>query len=443
MDAILIDEKDDSLVFDLKKIFATFNSHKLLLVGVFVLIALVMICATLFLPKKYTAKIELLMNNTSSTNLSEFNPFLVTAGTESRLPLSDFVAKPAYLAIIRSPLVMDKVIKDNDIRYKKGKKQGELVSAEDFLRNNIKITLSPDTTGLVEISYTSGNPETVYNVLASIIKNYQMLNHELNMKRAGTDKAFLEEMYNETYANVNNLIKVAGRSAALPETQGAGNIMALAAIKGYSSAASTVVAGASRQYETNKRAEVGLAAEVEKLKTIKARLEWIKSVEQMSEASSNMVVLQEPVLKKDFEYSFPLWKVNALITIFLTIFMYLFVILFKHFFGTKVEYSMLGDKIVYGLKNIDDLKIILLANAAKKVGVVVFDNNDKFLAELGNFKNVNILKPEMSPEFVKDLNASEDVVLVLKAGKTSRKSYLKMKNLLIELHKKDVVEMVC
>ena len=136
-------ELDEELTIDLKKIFKTLWSRKKEIFLTFVLITGFFIALTFILPKKYTVTSDLYINKTGTTNLSDLNPFVIAdqgvgsgfAGVFSggNSGLND------ELEIIQSPLVIDRVIKENDLKIKKGKKAGEYISTAAFLKKNISI----------------------------------------------------------------------------------------------------------------------------------------------------------------------------------------------------------------------------------------------------------------------------------------------------------------
>ena len=113
-------ELDEELTIDLKKIFKTLWSRKKEIFLTFVLITGFFIALTFILPKKYTVTSDLYISKTGTTNLSDLNPFVIAdqgvgpgfAGVFSggNSGLND------ELEIIQSPLVIDRVIKENDKR---------------------------------------------------------------------------------------------------------------------------------------------------------------------------------------------------------------------------------------------------------------------------------------------------------------------------------------
>ena len=45
------------------------------------------------------------------------------------------------IEILKSPLVLNSVIKSNNLKYKKGRKKGEFLSVEDFLRKILTLKM--------------------------------------------------------------------------------------------------------------------------------------------------------------------------------------------------------------------------------------------------------------------------------------------------------------
>lgn len=99
---------------------------------------------------------------------------------------------------------------------------------------------------------------------------------------------------------------------------------------------------------------------------------------------------------------------------------------------------MLGDNIIYSLENdFSDLKLFLLANQDKKVSIAVFENIPQDTVEqLREFKNVNLVKADITEEFVQNIKNSEEIVIFATVGKTSSKLYKQIKTMLSEMNKK-------
>ena len=199
-------ELDEELTIDLKKIFKTLWSRKKEIFLTFVLITGFFIALTFILPKKYTVTSDLYINKTGTTNLSDLNPFVIAdqgvgsgfAGVFSggNSGLND------ELEIIQSPLVIDRVIKENNLRYKKGKKKDEFISTKVFLKKNISIE-NKKGTNVISITYKNKDPKVAYNVVKSIISNYQLVNETLNTQKASSDKKLMEESLKDVNKELN------------------------------------------------------------------------------------------------------------------------------------------------------------------------------------------------------------------------------------------------
>ena len=103
----------------------------------------------------------------------------------------------------------------------------------------------------------------------------------------------------------------------------------------------------------------------------------------------------------------------------------------------NVTYFALGDKIIYDLdKDFDILAAKLLSNSDKKIGLVFFEQIPSYLCEkLKNFTNVVPMKPDVSPSFKDSLDGVVKIVTFVSIGKTSSKQYKLIKEMLLDLNK--------
>ena len=136
-------ELDEELTIDLKKIFFALWNRKFLISKVFLLILLCFIILTFISPKKYKVDSDLYINKANSSNMMEINPYAIeelgAGGGMAALMSGGSGALTNELELIQSPLVIDKVIKENNLVYKKkwgiipNKKEGEYISTAAFL----------------------------------------------------------------------------------------------------------------------------------------------------------------------------------------------------------------------------------------------------------------------------------------------------------------------
>lgn len=141
------DELDEELTIDLKKIFFALWSRKFLIAKIFIAVFLFFVLMSFISAKKYTVDADLYINKTNNSNMSEINPYFIsevgTGGGMAALMSGGNGALTNELELMQSPLVIDKVIRENNLVYKKkfgiipNKKEGEYISTAAFLKKNI------------------------------------------------------------------------------------------------------------------------------------------------------------------------------------------------------------------------------------------------------------------------------------------------------------------
>ena len=437
-------ELDEELTIDLKKIFKTLWSRKKEIFLTFVLITGFFIALTFILPKKYTVTSDLYINKTGTTNLSDLNPFVIAdqgvgpgfAGVFSggNSGLND------ELEIIQSSLVIDRVIKENDLKIKKGKKAGEYISTAAFLKKNISIE-NKKGTKVISITYKNKDPKVAYNVVKSIINNYQLVNETLNTQKASSDKKLMEESLKDVNKELNLKIAEMKKSGAMPNSTMMGQV---AVMQGYNKAISSALNTVANQAIEGQKRQIAVDAEVEKLKMVKSKLEWSTLVEQMAKNATNVTILKEPEQKRDFEFSEPKLLINIILGLVFSLIASLVLVILLENTDKKMTYSTLGEKVLYDLnKNTDDLKILLLASPEKSFTVLAFDGfNTGDMQSLSAFSNLKIITADISPQTVDNIKRTDNIILASKIGRSSRKLYLQLKNICQEMKKDIYLEIV-
>ena len=197
-------ELDEELTIDLKKIFFALWNRKFLISKIFLLILLCFIILTFISPKKYKVDSDLYINKSNNTNMMEINPYAIeelggAGGGMAALMSGGGGALTNELELMQSPLVIDKVIRENNLVYKKkwgiipNKKEGEYISTAAFLGKGKNISFeNKKGTNVITIEYKSTNPELAYNVVNSIINNYVELHKQLNSEKSKSDKKVIE-----------------------------------------------------------------------------------------------------------------------------------------------------------------------------------------------------------------------------------------------------------
>ncbi len=440
------DELDEELTIDLKKIFLALWSRKFLIAKIFVAVFLFFVLMTFISAKKYTVDADLYINKTNSSNMAEINPYFIsevgTGGGMAAL-MSGGGNLMNELEIMQSPLVIDKVIQENDLRFKKlfgiipTVKTGKPLTTEKFLKKGISFE-NKKGTNVVTISYKSKDKELAYGVVNSIINNYIALHQELNSEKSKSDKTVLEAEYKKAKADLDKKMNSLNGMPANSMT-GSGGLTAMSA---FSKSAQRALSGIQGQYASGIKSEIALREEAEKVAELAKKLEWARLVENMSE-SSNVVILKEPRRLQDYEQTSPKLFTNIILGIVFGVIAALIAVIFRENTDKKLTYSMLGENIIYDCeKDFIDLKSILLAEKSQ-VSLIVFEKlEDKLINELTKFKNINFVKADISEEFENGLQNSSKVILFSAIGKTDSKEYKRIKTFLEKLNKEILVEIL-
>ena len=439
------EELDEELTIDLKRIFFALWNRKFLITKVFSFILIVFIALTFISAKKYTVTSDLYVDKANNSNMMEINPYAIEelgAGGGMAALMSGGGGLTNELELIQSPLVIDKVIKENNLVYKKkfgilpNKKEGELLSTKDFLKKNISFE-NKKGTNVITIEYKNKDPELAYNVVNSIINNYVELHKQLNSDKSKSDKKIIEAEYNKAKKALNAKVNSV---QGLPE-QAAASTGNLSAMSAFSKSAQQAMANLTGQIRAGERSKIAVTEEAEKVAALSSKLEWAKMVDQMSD-SSKVLVLKEPEKLRDFEYSSPKLFTNILLGIIFGFIASLFAVIFAENTDRKLSYSMLGDDIIYNLENdFSDVKLLLLANQDKKISIACFEEiPENILVQLKNFSNVSLVKADISNEFVQNVKNANEVILFLSVGKTNSKLYKQLKTMLSEMNKKIALE---
>lgn len=439
------DELDEELNIDFKKLFMILWSRKSLIIKVFLCVLIFFILLTFIMPKKYKVDADLYINKSNNTNLMEINPYAIeelgAMGGMSALMSGSSGNLINELEIMQSPLVIDKVIHDNNFIIKKkwgiipNKKEGEYISTKAFLKKNISIE-NKKGTNVVTIEYKAKKPDVAYNVVCSIISNYIDVSRQLHSEKAKNDTKVLAAEYDKVKLDLNKQIQ---KTSGLPQTALTGT-GSLAAMSAFSKSAGSAISSIQNQYISGTKSQIDLQEETQKMTQLATKLQWAKMVEEMSE-SSKVLILKEPTPLRDFEYSSPKLLTNIILGILLGGILSLFAVIFAELIDKKLSYSKLGENIIYNdNKTIFNIKKLLVDYKDKEITCVLFDNtNQNILNLLSEFKNLNIVKADISTDFVDSVNPVDFVILLCKIGKTDVDLYKSIKETLI-IHNKQILK---
>ena len=443
------DELDEELTIDLKKIVLTIWNRRILLTKVFGIVLIFFILLTFILPKKYEVQSDLYINKANDTNIAEINPYVLSdlgsAGGGMTAMLAGGNSQITNeIELMKSPLVIDKVIRENNFVYKKkfgiipNKREGEYISTAAFLGKGKNISFeNKKGTNIITITYKARKPETAYNVVASIITNYIDLNKQLNSEKSKSDKKIIEAEYNKVKASLNEKVN---SSSGMPDAAASG-MGQLSILSAFSNSASNAMGALKGQMAEGKKSQIAVSEEAAKMAELSKKLEWAKLVEEMSD-SSKVLVLKEPQKLRPFENSSPKLFMNILLGIVFGFIAALAALIYVENTDKKLTYSMLGDEILYDLQNnTDELKMLLLANQDKRISLVTFGNLP-YEIDIKGFQNIQLLEADISSNFINGVSATDAVILFAQVGQTNSKLYKQTKSLLNDIKKPVIKEVL-
>ena len=441
-----MDELDDDLNINVEKIWAILWSRKWLLIKVFWSIMAIFILLFFVTPKKYVVTADLYVNKSNSSNLTEFNPYVLDEAAGALVSMGVDKAINNEIELMKSSLVLDKVIRDNNIVYRKkwgiipNKKEGEYLTAKAFYGKGKTLRLeSVKNTNVISISYKAKNPEFAYGVVSSLITNYIDMHKELNSEKSKSDKKLLEAEYVQTKADLDKKLK---QSTGLPvqSMSGIGNLSAMSA---FSHSASSAMSNLKSQYIAGERSQIAVSEETQKLNQLAAKLEWAKMVEQMSD-SSKVLILNEPIQPRPFENSSPKLLINIIFGVVFGGLASLISLIFVEYNSKKLTYSMLTNNIIFdSINKLNTIEGKCYGYDPKKVLVLSFvqlPNN--MINSLQNLPNTSVTYYSGTKDYMDRIKVADKVVLVSKINITDAEIYKTIREMLKNQQKEIIFEIL-
>ena len=436
------ESESEDLNINVVKIWNIIWSRKGLIIKVFCSVLIFFIVLTFILPKKYKITTEIYINKTNSSNMMEFNPYMFEDSASGIMGVGVDKAINNEMELMKSALVLDKVIRENHIVYKKifgifpNKKEGEYLTAKGFYKKGkiLKIE-NVKNTNIISIEYKSKKPELAYGVVSSLLNNYIKLHKEINIEKSKADKKLLETEYAKAKANLDKKIS---QSSGLP-AQAISGVGTLSALSAFSKTASNAIGNIKGQYIAGERSQIAIAEEKQKVAQLASKLEWANIVEQMSD-SSKVLVINEPQKLRDFEYTSPKLLINILLGIIFGGFASLIALIWAELKDEKLSYSMLTNNIyLYNTQNIEKIKLKLFSYNPQKVAVVtIVDIPEELTKNLKDLSNINIIPLKMTDSFINKISGSDKFVICSKISETNAGSY-KMLREMIKNQNKDIL----
>jgi len=433
------DINEDEIIIDFSKIWRIICYRKLLILTVFILIIASTVVITFILPKKYETSAKILINKSAATNITELNPFV-----RSEMASSDKTGITAALMgsntglndeieILKSPLVLNPVIKANNLTYQRGHHKGELLSVEDFLKKNIDIE-NIKNSSVIQINYKNKSPETAYKVVKDIIDNYKTVYEQLNVNKAARDTKLLEKEYITAKAaldkKINQLKNVQnGTRAEMLLNSGNFNILNY-----FDKRINSSMRKNSNSLVDTRKLQVEIDQLSDKLKLLDMQYEQSRLIGKLSENAAKMIILQQPELKKNFDYKEPKLKITLLLGTILSVIISFLVLIIVENNDKKLTYSVLGENVLINpvkleleskLSVVDtgNIAVIDLVNSAKSQDLINQIKNDILLPVTATFTTDSVKK------HLENIKNAEKIILLGKIGKTEKIFYKSIKNL--------------
>jgi capsular polysaccharide biosynthesis protein len=347
---------------------------------------------------------------------------------------------------MKSSLVLDKVIRDNNIVYKKkwgiipNKKEGEYVTARDFYGKGKTLKFENiKNTNVITISFKSKFPELAYGVVSSLITNYIELHKDLNTEKSKSDKQLLESEYAIAKEALN---KKLNQSSGLPaqSMSGIGNLTALSA---FSRSASSAIGSLKGQYLAEEKSQIAINEEKQKVAQLATKLEWAKMVEQMSD-SSKVLILHEPQQLRSFENVSPKMKMNIILGIVFGFLASLLAVVVAEIKDEMLTYSMLTDNIILDIdKNADVVVTKIFSYNPKKILVIpMLQLPNGILNKFKALSNCDVMYPDLSKEFIEKISSSDKIILVSQISKTRAETYKNMREIIKNQNKNIIFDVL-
>ena len=346
---------------------------------------------------------------------------------------------------MQSPLVIDKVIQENNLRFQKlfgfipTRKTGEYLTTEKFLKGSKISFENKKGTYVVNISYTSKYKDIAYNVVTSIITNYIELHKELNSEKSKSDKKIIESEYKRAKADLTQKVNSA---SGLPTASlsGTGN---LAAMSAFSRSAQSAMSTLKGQYLAGEKARVEISEDTEKVTQLASKLEWARLVEKMSD-SSKVLVIKEPKPLRDWEYSSPKLFKNIIFGIIIGVLFSLIAFIVAELLDKKLTYLRLDDDVIYDLdSDFDSLSEEVISHSDKKTGFIFFEELPMTVYErFKDFQNIVPIKADITNSFKESIKGVDNVVTFASIGKSSSKKYKLVKKMISNMDKKVLYEVL-
>ncbi len=259
----------------------------------------------LVLPKKYTSEAEILIKKTGSTNLSYINPFVVSENAENDGLKNIFSTRSQIseeIEIIKSSLVIENVVKENNLKYIRGHAKGKYLSTKDFLRKYFNISKIKDT-NIIYISYKSKNPVLSYSVINSIISNYKKVQKNINLEKSSKDADFLKIACLKAEKELNHKIEQLKKIRKHSGNTGLSQDISMLGF--FDKRVKNKLEQISNEEINIKNLELEISQKSGEVSSLREKLETSSLIKQMSNNATDILILEAPKIREKYDFSEP------------------------------------------------------------------------------------------------------------------------------------------
>lgn len=447
--------ESNELTINIKQIWNIIWYRRYWIIACYSIVIIIAFIITMLMPKLYVSKAKIMIDKASYTNLKEFNPFFVAEGAgDNKLSIITGGSSNSSddIEVVKSPLVIEKVIKDNNLKYQKGEKKGQYLSADDFLDKNLIIDAIAPGSSIIQLSYKSNDPKLSYNIVKSIIENYRKTYEYLNYYKAAKDRSFLEKAYKKAKQDLDKKYALLRDYNLVSENKiisDNSTDIRFALLSKLDKRISGELKTLPKSSIEHKKLGISVESEIEKLRLIKGKYEWMVLVENMSKNATNITVLENPKLKLKDEYSEPKLIINMLLSLVVSFFLATSVVLFLEKNDSKVGFlDFDNENYSYFTKNcltdIKDIEAELILNKFHQLGVISLvdkTETEKIIFQLKEnilIKDFTICLTQIGnslEEHFKNISDSKNIIIFIKVGYTDKYLY---KNICSALNKLNI-----
>lgn len=436
---------NDDITIDFKKILRIILHRWRLIIACYAVILGLAVLLTFVMPKKYVAKATVLINKSSDTNLAEINPFVIgelAGGSSGGLASSLLGGSSAQIeneiALIKSDQVINNVIKENDLKYNKGPREGQFLLREDFLGKNFNAE-NEKGTNLITFSYKTSDPELAYNIVKSTLENYQEVHNSVNLEKAIRDKSFIQSFYAAAKKDFDEKITQVKEYNVSTGGTFADDLTMSDAYKILLSQNDKRLRAKLQQVPEvkvqNKKLRLDLEQDIERLNRLKERYDWSILVENMAKSTSNLVILNAPRIPATYEFKEPKLIINILLGCVLSFTLAFCAVLGKETMSKKLTYTDVSseDYFFETVENAELLDLIawLKAHPAAQrmafLSLVPDETTNAFYSRLQErFSSLDITKTDKNnpvEEHLENILNADVTLFIVQPEFTERKLY--------------------